>query len=363
MRMRSYFSFFLVSGFCSLVYEVVWLRLSMAEFGVTTAMTSIVLSMFMAGLGLGSWGAGLLARRLRTSAPSTVLRLYALTELLIGISALLVPHQLKWGHTFLLRVGNAAAWESLAYYLVSGAWIAVTLIPWCTCMGATFPLLMAVIQQTPGAESERSFSYLYVANVLGAVLGTALSAFVLIELMGFQGTLHIASALNAVIVVSAFIMSLAPPLPASSINVVTERRTQKKLSGLSASSVLWMLFTTGLVSMAMEVVWIRQFTPYLAKLGNVVYAFASILAVYLVATFRGSVEYRWWNRSHKPEKTAVAGKAYAINVVGSILGPHGKDSLRALVTDVLVAGSPPPAGCGYHTCKMPPERKCFLTIR
>ena len=54
MRMRWYFIFFLVSGYCSLVYEIVWLRLAMAEFGVTTAMVSIVLSMFMAGLGLGS---------------------------------------------------------------------------------------------------------------------------------------------------------------------------------------------------------------------------------------------------------------------------------------------------------------------
>src|SRR5437899_11380217 len=59
-RMRWYFVFFVVSGFCSLVYEVVWLRLAMATFGVTTAMVSIVVSMFMAGLGLGSWGAGIL---------------------------------------------------------------------------------------------------------------------------------------------------------------------------------------------------------------------------------------------------------------------------------------------------------------
>ena len=51
--MRWYFVFFVVSGFCSLVYEIVWLRLSMASFGVTTALVSIVVSMFMAGLGLG----------------------------------------------------------------------------------------------------------------------------------------------------------------------------------------------------------------------------------------------------------------------------------------------------------------------
>lgn len=61
-NLRWYFGFFVVSGFCGLVYEVVWLRLAMASFGVTTALVSIVISMFMAGLGLGSWGAGILTR-------------------------------------------------------------------------------------------------------------------------------------------------------------------------------------------------------------------------------------------------------------------------------------------------------------
>jgi len=46
--------------------------------------------------------------------------------------------------------------------------------------------------------------------------------------------------------------------------------------------------------MAMEVVWVRQFSPFL---GTVVYAFASILAVYLGATFVGAIAYRRWSRS------------------------------------------------------------------
>jgi predicted membrane-bound spermidine synthase len=60
VNMRWFFVFFVVSGFCGLVYEVVWVRLAMASFGVTTALVSIVISMFMAGLGLGSWGVGVL---------------------------------------------------------------------------------------------------------------------------------------------------------------------------------------------------------------------------------------------------------------------------------------------------------------
>jgi predicted membrane-bound spermidine synthase len=63
--MQWYFLFFLVSGFCSILYELIWLRLAMAQYGVTTPPVSIVLSTFMLGLGLGSWGAGRLIRKWR----------------------------------------------------------------------------------------------------------------------------------------------------------------------------------------------------------------------------------------------------------------------------------------------------------
>jgi predicted membrane-bound spermidine synthase len=50
-----------------------------------------------------------------------------------------------------------------------------------------------------------------------------------------------------------------------------------------------LLFLTGSLSMGMEVVWTRMFTPFM---GTFVYAFALILATYLVATFLGSSAYR-----------------------------------------------------------------------
>jgi spermidine synthase len=51
------------------------------------------------------------------------------------------------------------------------------------------------------------------------------------------------------------------------------------------------LFATGLSSMGMEVVWVRQFTPYM---GTMVYAFAIIVALYLAGTVAGSAAYRRW---------------------------------------------------------------------
>src|SRR5438105_10008872 len=109
-RMRWYFVFFVVSGLCSLIYEVVWLRLAMASFGVTTPTVSIVLSVFMGGLAIGSWGAGRLSSRLENDSPSQSLRLYAGAELLIGCSAIAVPYLLSLGQTTLGQAGTHVEW-------------------------------------------------------------------------------------------------------------------------------------------------------------------------------------------------------------------------------------------------------------
>ena len=280
LKIRWFFAFFFISGFCSLVYEVVWLRLCIAKFGVTTPMVSIVLSLFMAGLGIGSWLGGSFIRRHPSLSAATLLRLYGALELVIGISGLVVPALLNAGYALVRDAGTGVAWGSSLYYLASGAWVSLALLPWCTAMGATFPFAMAAIRGTEAGQT-RSFSYLYLANVLGAVLGTLVPAFVLIELFGFQGTLHIAGALNGLLAAGVFILSRQ----LSGTNIHAPRTSHHSAPG----TLLWLLFTTGICSMAMEVVWIREFTVYL---GNVVYAFATILAVYLLATFAGSLIYR-----------------------------------------------------------------------
>src|SRR5579862_6250398 len=160
-----YFVFFLVSGFCGILYELVWLRLAMAQFGVNTPLVSIVLSMFMAGLGFGSLAAGRYIRRYEHRGSVSPLRLYAACEFLIGISALCVPLQLISGHRLMERIAGNSGISSGAYYLVAGAWLAFTLVPWCACMGATIPFGMAAIRQRGLSQSQHSFSFLYLANL------------------------------------------------------------------------------------------------------------------------------------------------------------------------------------------------------
>ena len=290
-----FFVFFFISGFCSILYEVIWLRLAMAQFGVTSALVSIVLSMFMAGLGLGSWGSGRLIRKYGDRLNIPVLRLYALTELVIACSALIVPHELQWGRALLAHTGLSS---SGAYYLFSGVWVALTLVPWCAFMGATIPVGMLAIKNDFRRESPRSFSFLYLSNVLGAVAGATVPL-LFIELLGFRGTLKIGAALNVLIALSAMALTLRRQAAEAPVKFAEDSPVTAVPSWLSRSrKPLLLLFATGFTSMGMEVVWIRQFTPYL---GTMVYAFAAILACYLAATFLGSRIYRLWSRKYERE--------------------------------------------------------------
>ncbi|HYK36525.1 MAG TPA: hypothetical protein VEV40_11210 [Alloacidobacterium sp.] len=367
--MRWVFAFFLVSGFCSILYELIRLRLSMAQFGVTTALVSIVLSTFMAGLGLGSWLSGRLIRKYGGRLSISALWLYAAMEFFIGVSALLVPHELSVGRTLFEQWGLSS---SFSYYLASGIWVALSLAPWCACMGATIPVAMLSICRVQRIDAPRSFSYLYLANVLGAVAGSVVPL-LFIELYGFHTTLKIAAALNFLLAVSAFTLSLTR-------KALEQRAADAQSTPIAGHSdshnrkTLILLFATGLTSMGMEVAWIRLFTPYL---GTMVYAFAAILCTYLLATFLGSALYRRWSRDSRTVPVLIwsllglsallpvitaraglslhgslrvvfglmpfsgilgfvtpmlvdrwsdgdpdrAGRAYAINVVGCILGP------------------------------------------
>jgi spermidine synthase len=285
-QMQFFFFFFLVSGFCSILYEVIWLRLAMAQYGVTTPLVSLVLSIFMLGLALGSWGAGLLVKRWKERLP--FLRLYALTELLIGVSALVVPLEFAWGRQLLESLETHGI-SSLGFYMVTGIWIAIALVPWCACMGATFPFAMFAIKEELGTEAPQSFSYLYLANVFGAVVGTWFPL-LLIEELGFRGTLRVGSALNFILAISALALSLrGRRSPTAKPVRDADAPSSAAVPPANTRQLLWLLFATGLTSMAVEVIWVRMFTRWL---GTVVYAFAAILGFYLAATYVGSLLYR-----------------------------------------------------------------------
>jgi len=281
------FLLFFCSGFCSLLYQVVWVRMAFAHFGVITPVLSVVLSVFMLGLGLGSWLGGKWAQWSSSRLKISPAYFYGAAEFVIATGAFVVPQLFRLGEASLLRAGEAS---STGYLLISAIFIVAAILPWCIMMGATFPLMMSFVRQTDPAN-QSSFSFLYVANVMGATAGTAMTALVLVELFGFSETSTIAAVINCLIAAVSFLLAWINRFESERPAALHSPNRVPAQSG-SRASRHWLeviLFTTGFASLAMEVAWTRAFTFVLK---TTIYAFAMILTTYLLATWIGSYLYR-----------------------------------------------------------------------
>src|SRR5260370_2780029 len=101
------FLLFFCSGFCSLLYQVVWVRMAFAHFGVITPVLSVVLSVFMLGLGLGSWLGGKWARLSSSRLKISPAYFFGAAEFVISTGAVLVPPLFPFGEAYLLMGGGA----------------------------------------------------------------------------------------------------------------------------------------------------------------------------------------------------------------------------------------------------------------
>src|SRR5687768_2266177 len=184
-------SLFLISGAAGLIYEIVWERLLELYFGVTIVSVTLIVSAYMAGLGVGSLIGGRIARDLKNT-----LFLYGLLEIGIALFGLVSSQIIVW-------VGQSTA--GAPYFLVFLISFAILLIP-TTLMGMTLPLLTQSFVDRVEV-SGRVIGLLYGINTLGAALGTLLAGYVLIGLYGFGGTVYIAVLLNGLVGLFAFALS------------------------------------------------------------------------------------------------------------------------------------------------------------
>src|SRR5204863_8745769 len=75
---------FHISGFAALIYQIVWQRTLSAAFGVNIESTTIIVCLFMFGLGIGSFVGGHLSEKFPNHAPL----LFLISELGIGLFGL-----------------------------------------------------------------------------------------------------------------------------------------------------------------------------------------------------------------------------------------------------------------------------------
>ncbi|MBI5623833.1 MAG: fused MFS/spermidine synthase [Elusimicrobia bacterium] len=251
---------FFVSGFTALLYEIVWTRQLILVFGATVPSTSVILAGFMAGMALGSWAGGRLARRCRRP-----LALYGWLELGIAAWALALPWALRAITAFYETTSLPP--ESTRLILTFAA-----LLPATTLMGATFPVLG---QTCAGPDAGNRLARLYAANLMGACLGVLATAFVLLAFIGLSWAHRLGIALN----MTAGLAALAWPAPECGAPI-GDAGAQPPWKARAA------VFSSGLCAMAFEVIWTRLLTP---SFNNSAYGFASILFVFLLMLGLGSL--------------------------------------------------------------------------
>jgi spermidine synthase len=152
--------------------------------GSTYAFT-LVLLIYLLGIGAGSW----LAARTGNSPRRTAAQA-ALAQGVVAVGAALVLASVPWLPEYVVRVFQSEALGAAGRLaLLGGAVSAVVLVP-AVGMGMTFPLLTDLVAREGEARSA-DVGRAYALNTIGSIAGTVLTGFVLIALWGTQVTLRL----------------------------------------------------------------------------------------------------------------------------------------------------------------------------
>jgi spermidine synthase len=174
-----------LSGLCALGAEVVWTRVLSLMLGPTVYTFSIILGVFLTGLGLGSSGGSVLARK------------HANPRMLLGLCQLLQALTIAFGAYMLADflpffAGSANSWHGFPGDIER---CAIAILPATILWGASFPLALASVasrERDPG----RLVGEVYGANTIGAIAGSLGFGLILIPRAGTQHSEQILIALS-----------------------------------------------------------------------------------------------------------------------------------------------------------------------
>lgn len=273
---------FFLSGTCALIYEIAWTRRLTLIFGNTVYSISTVLVAFMGGLAGGSLLFGRLIDRRKDP-----IRIYALLEVGVGVSAILLPFilaALTPAYRFLYNLGFISPYAlNLVKFLLSAA---VLIIP-TTLMGATLPVLSKFVVRKRH-ETGANIGALYAINTFGAVAGCFLAGFILLGWLGVTNSEYLAVSINFLVAAVAFALhrsnGYVPDIP-DTIGESDASEHEKPYSSGTLKWVLLVLGISGMSALAYEVLWSRIL---IFLLGSSIYSFSFILMVYLFGITAGS---------------------------------------------------------------------------
>lgn len=198
---RAVYTVIAMSGLCALGAEVIWTRLLAMMMGATVYTFSIILGVFLVGLGIGSSLGSMQARRLER-AREALGWAQVLAAFGIAWTAYMLADSLPyWPVNSLLA---SSPWFNFQIDLVRAFW---TILPPALFWGASFPLAMAAVS-APGADSARVAGETYAANTVGAIFGALLFSVVFVPWLGTQNAQRMLIGLA----LAAAVVALAPVL-------------------------------------------------------------------------------------------------------------------------------------------------------
>lgn len=181
---------FFMSGAAALVYQVCWQRILFFSFGTDIESVTIIVSVFMMGLGLGALAGGWAADKWFEK----IVPLFALSELAIGLFGFFSPHILPWvSDMFILSGRGTLATVNFIVLLLPTAF-----------MGATLPMLVTYCLKTY-KNIGVSTGTLYCLNTLGAGTGCALCP-ILFKFVTLDNTIAVAAFINFFVAATVYMM-------------------------------------------------------------------------------------------------------------------------------------------------------------
>ena len=307
---------FFLSGTTGLIYELLWVRVLYQSFGSTIQSVTTVVAAYMGGLGLGAW---LFGRRAdRTPRPAV---LYGWLEIAIGVFGILSPLVLGLAHWMYIGTAGALALGGAASVALRFGLAALVLLIPTTLMGGTLPVLTRALTGEDRGLLKPSLGRLYGLNTLGAMTGTALAGFFLIEFVGVRASLLGTAAMNLAIGAAAIWLGrqqgvpdsgrepgedqVQPaPAPAPATAPAPAARDQLKIVALV------LLGVTAFAALLDEIAWTRVL---IMIVGGSTYAFTLILLVFLLGIGLGSIIVA---RRSAPRVDTAASAALAQGITG-----------------------------------------------
>ena len=289
---------FFFSGLSGLIYEILWTRMLVKIIGGAPFAISIVLTVFMAGLGIGSYIAGRVIDRIKQ--PMRLVKIYGILELIIGAYGLAIPALLMAFLPIYAVIYNRLFNYFMLYNILTFIGCSILLCIPVICMGATLPILCR-FYVTRLSHLGTYAGRLYGLNTIGAAFGALLCGFWLISLLGVPGTLVFAVFINGIIGLSCLLVASKVPVEAK-----TTVDVQQSQSGLGhplreadvgtarypavVIGALVIFAVSGFCAMSYEVIWTKLLG---LVVGPTTYSFTIVLVTFITGLALGSMIFGW----------------------------------------------------------------------